>query len=276
MNFDSFDFAQGYNDGNTSFGGDGGGGFFSADSPSTGTPSGKNAGSDGRKGRSSQSLTPVTIRQLQSATSLHDDDNFRLFDGKDLGQVTVVAKVISISQGATSSDFTLEDGTGTIKARLWSEGGEGSTPEVTQWSEGVYVRATGQLRIFGKKRSLVLFRITPVEDFNEITHHLLQCVFVLLQHKNGGKPAGGANAMDTSVNGTTAVRGQGTTGLTSLQQQILNVFRGSDDKNGLSIQYVSSCFPSESAAQVREAIQYLSGEGRIYSTCDDEHFKSSE
>ena len=42
--------------------------------------------------------------------------------------------------------------------------------------ENTYVRVFGNVRSFQNQRSLVAFKITPIEDMNELTTHLLEVV----------------------------------------------------------------------------------------------------
>lgn len=47
-------------------------------------------------------------------------------------------------------------------------------------NEGTYVRVIGNLKAFGTKRSLQGFRLIPIVDFNELTHHFLEVPIVVL------------------------------------------------------------------------------------------------
>ena len=42
------------------------------------------------------------------------------------------------------------------------------------------MRAYGQLRIFGNKKLLNLFRINALESMDEVTHHLLESMYIHL------------------------------------------------------------------------------------------------
>lgn len=82
----------------------------------------------------------------------------------------------------------VHDGTGLIDVRVWLDGEE--PKEVSEQRRidnrvGAYVRATGHLRSFMNQRSLVAFRIQPIADSNEITHHLLEVLYVHLYNQRG-------------------------------------------------------------------------------------------
>ena len=43
--------------------------------------------------------------------------------------------------------------------------------------EGMYVKVVGHLKQFNKLRNIVAFRIKPIEDYNEVTHHLTEVMY---------------------------------------------------------------------------------------------------
>ena len=50
---------------------------------------------------------------------------------------------------------------------------------------GEYMRIIGNLRPFDGNRNIVAFDIRPITDHNEITHHMLNVIFVHLQNTKG-------------------------------------------------------------------------------------------
>ena len=51
--------------------------------------------------------------------------------------------------------------------------------------EGMYVKVVGHLRSFSKQRHIVAFNIRPIEDFNELSHHLAETVYCHLAVTKG-------------------------------------------------------------------------------------------
>ena len=39
------------------------------------------------------------------------------------------------------------------------------------------MKIVGHLRLFNKQRNVIGFYIKPIEDFNEVTHHLVETIF---------------------------------------------------------------------------------------------------
>ncbi|KAJ0394911.1 hypothetical protein P43SY_009099 [Pythium insidiosum] len=176
----------------------GGGGFMDSASqgPSQSTPSKGGRGGGGRIARDAQTLVPVTVRQLLNRSDA--DDSIRV-DGHELSNVRVVGLLGDVVPHSTNVNFQLDDGTGVIDGRLFLHGDdlERAEDEISKLRKGMYVRAVGSLRIFQDRLSLNCFTLVPVTDFNEITHHFLEAIYVHCYHtkgalQSGSKAAGGA------------------------------------------------------------------------------------
>ena len=65
-------------------------------------------------------------------------------------------------------------------------------------------------------------------------------------------------------------------GFTDLQRVVYNAFLEAQDDQGLSVSIVAQRLRSKySEAQVREAVVFLNGEGHLFSTIDEEHYKGT-
>lgn len=67
-------------------------------------------------------------------------------------------------------------------------------------------------------------------------------------------------------------------GFTAIQQQILQVFKsgGADDETGLSVDAVFAALSGVPQGDIRESLSFLSDEGHLYTTIDENHFKSTD
>jgi replication factor A2 len=150
---------------------------------------------DKKPGSVNPSLRPVTIKQLIEASQTHAEAGFRI-DGQEINQVNLLINLSSLlkfilkvclvacirQKTAQPSGFSylVEDGTGCVEGRRWSEQGDvdvadgPSSPE-----EGSWVRIIGNLRAFGGKKSINIYDLRPLEDFNELMFHFASC---LLSH----------------------------------------------------------------------------------------------
>jgi len=258
----------------------------SESSPGAGSPSQKGS----RTGPYNQSLIPVTIKQLLSASQDHPDGTGFKLDGRELNQITIVGVILSVTKKDTNVQFKLSDSSGVIEVRIWMDSSDNNDVialKEKDWKEGAYVRVIGHLRSFLNSRSVLAFRIIPITNFNEVTFHHLDVIYVHL-YNTFGPPANATNAGQQSNNffqggGNGYVPNQSSTGgdrLTDFQRMVLGTFKESRDVNGTHtnavIQRLNSRGYPASAFEVREAIQFLNNEGHIYSTIDDETFSACD
>ncbi|KAJ3550981.1 hypothetical protein NMY22_g84 [Coprinellus aureogranulatus] len=165
----------------------GGGGYMAGGSPFSG------AGSPGGGQRSEikHSVRPMTIAQLNKASQAHTEAEWRI-DDVEIGQVTLVAQVLSIQLQATNCVYTLHDGTGQFEARQWVD--EESPLNARNWAglkEDMYVRVTGGLKAFGNRRYINTQHIRPVNDPHEPFFHTLESITVTLTLERGPPNASG-------------------------------------------------------------------------------------
>ncbi|KAF0691496.1 Aste57867_17298 [Aphanomyces stellatus] len=273
---------------------EGGGGYMESQS----TPQKQGAGSNSRD---NQTLTPLTVRQLVAAIE-RGDDNPQV-DGKELSNIHLVGLLTEVAHNSTTISFVLNDGTGTFPARYFLQGEDDPYQQqlVESLVDGVYVSTVGTLRSFGGKTSLSSFTVIPVENFNQVTHHFLECIYTHLRNVNG--PQGGANAPKQDFNmgdqssgfgggfnafgggqsskafGAQATNynnyGASDSGFSDpAQQAILDILGASSLDMGLSVDQIKQQLQGRlSDAQLRDALNYLTNEGHIYSTIDENHFK---
>jgi len=149
------------------------------------SPRGDSPSKGGQSGGIVQTLTPITIRQLYNATQQQPEDIFKV-DGKELNQVTLVGQIVSSQIQSTTLELLIDDSTGKIDVKQWLEPDEGNgDAHRSQFKEGVYVRVVGHLRAFQQRRNIMAFRIQPIDDWNEITFHLLEAIHVHLFNTRG-------------------------------------------------------------------------------------------
>jgi replication factor A2 len=295
--------------GGDEFGGGGGGfGGFGADANAFGgnqfhqsQPTGGGGGGfqvdntppDGKvKGKEQQGLIPVTVKQLANAVAKADGEQGFMVDGIELNQVTLVGMIIQTDEQNTSLSFTLDDGTGDMPCKQWmDDGGAGDDTARPQWKEGTLVRIVGQLRTFNVTRHVVVYNIQHVSDYNEYTFHFIEVVHGHLKNTKGPKlPMAGTSVAPGGYmpqNGAQHYGGGGYGGAAPVPQQaqpadlndtVLEFFQSyATSETGST---VNDCYESMksrgiSFQKIRETVDFLVGEGHLYSTIDDEHFKGT-
>jgi replication factor A2 len=117
-------------------------------------------------------------------------------------QVTLVGMVHDKEERATDVSFQLDDTTGQIEVKRWIDGQEQhEMQEMNNIRNFTYVRVHGHLRSFQGKRNIVAFSVRPITDFNELTFHFLEVIYV---HLSNIRAQGGTAAAPTHA-GTAGV-----------------------------------------------------------------------
>ena len=149
-----------------------------------------------------------------------------------------------------------------------------------------YVRVVGKIRNFQNSKQIVAFDVRPVKDHNEVTYHMISAVQVHLHHttqpaapvdSNGpGFGFGAAPAMQSAPAQAAPMAGADS-GLSDVQKSVMSIIeqRGAGEM-GCEFGVVKSELGAKfNEQQLRDAIEFLSGEGHLYSTIDEDHFKAT-
>jgi len=103
---------------------------------------------------------------------------------------------------SVSTTFKITDTTGEIEVNSWidNEETEENVRKRAQWVTGAYVRVVGNCRLKPNSqppvKSVMAFHIRKIDDFNELTYHLLDSVHAHLFNTQGPKdslPPAGSN-----------------------------------------------------------------------------------
>ncbi|XP_067867708.1 replication protein A 32 kDa subunit isoform X1 [Heterodontus francisci] len=256
----------------------GGGGYMQSPG-GFGSPAG--GSQSDRKNRSrSQQIVPCTVSQLMSATQT--EEIFRIGE-VELSQVTLVGMIKDAEKAPTNILYKLDDMTAPpMDVRQWVDTDEAGSENIVV-PPGSYVKVAGHLRSFQNKKSLVAFKIMTLEDMNELTSHMLEVVQAhLLLNKPQPAVGGSALALHTPMRnegGMGIYAGGNDTlmnGLTSQQSQVLNLIRNCREQEGMSIDYMRRTLKNMNIVAIKQAVEFLSNEGHIYSTVDEDHFRSTD
>lgn len=243
-----------------------------------GTPGG------GEKRKRAQNLVPVKINEVLMA----NEDGLKI-EHMDVGMVDIVGKIESVEQTATKTVYVVKDSTGSIDAVHWTDNDAGFD-EGTNVSEGMSARIIGAVRSQQGKKHIMVYRISPVESKEEADSHELECLYVKLKLRQlkekenrsiGASTMGMGGGLSNSMM-SNAGMGAATMGGTSSFQNpkheaVFKVLRGCDRDEGLSRDEMMQALRGRlSKMDLDDALDFLSGEGHIYSTTDDDHFKTTD
>ncbi|KAJ4709313.1 replication protein A 32 kDa subunit A [Melia azedarach] len=224
------------------------------------------------KNRNVRTLLPMTVKQISEISS--NDESSATIDGVDVNTVTIVGLVCSIQDKEPQFVFLIDDGTGQIECGRWAHE-QMEFNEVNQISQGMYVRVYGHLKPLQDKRSLNAYCIRPVTDFNEITSHFIECIFVQLYNTRlrGG---GSIQPQLTSSNNVISSNQYNIDGGKNIDQMVLNFLRRPDflaNNNGVHRNVIAQQLnlPMD---KLMEALESLNENSLVY-TLDECHYKSA-
>eukprot|EP00475_Leptophrys_vorax_P012109 TRINITY_DN18547_c0_g1_i2.p1 TRINITY_DN18547_c0_g1~~TRINITY_DN18547_c0_g1_i2.p1 ORF type:complete len:307 (-),score=29.79 TRINITY_DN18547_c0_g1_i2:142-1062(-) len=298
------DFGGDYGGGANQFGG---GGFMpSTPAPATGPGAGGafSPGGGAKRPSNSNTIFPVTIREISNALPRDATDNTLIINGHEVTNIVLLGKVTARQDQETHVGVTIDDGTGKVEVRQWvDESSDHATLETIKTN--VYVRVHGHLRLQSGKKFVIAHAIRPVTDHNEVTFHFLDAIFVFM-HTKKMQAGGGAQGMETSPQqpmagqqqqgqqqfgnaynqyvpspGPAAAAAAGGGGGSRINEIRLMVQRFFEEPQNISVQRgihymtVTERLQGVSERDVREAIEFLVNEGLLYSTIDDDHFRST-
>ncbi|XP_038974489.1 replication protein A 32 kDa subunit B-like [Phoenix dactylifera] len=240
------------------------------------------------KSRGAQGVLPLTVKQISEAYHSNDDKSNFVVDGVDASNVRLRGLVMNKVEKVTDVTFTLDDGTGRIEVHRWVNETT-DTNEMALVQNGMYVTINGSLKGFQGKKHVVAFSVRPVIDFNEITLHFIECIHVHLENTRpkvlgSVPPQAQANPLSGTVTPTRApVSKQFSTcssssgSDTDVYKLVLDVFQEPANlarEHGLHVDEVARRLglPME---KIKDAIDYHVDVGHIYSTIDDNHYKSA-
>lgn len=267
-----------FNSGFESYGGSsyGGAGGYTQSPGGFGSPTPSQAEKKSRA--RAQHIVPCTISQLLSATLI--DEAFKI-GNVEISQVTIVGIIRRAEKAPTNIVYKIDDMTAApMDVRQWVDTDDTSGENAVVPPE-TYVKVAGHLRSFQNKKSLVAFKIMPLEDMNEFTTHILEVVnaHMMLNKANSQPPAGRASISNPGMGEAGNFGGNSlmpANGLTVAQNQVLNLIKACPRPEGLNFQDLKNQLQHMAVASIKQAVDFLSNEGHIYSTVDDDHFKSTD
>ncbi|KAJ5902983.1 hypothetical protein N7504_005366 [Penicillium tannophilum] len=245
----------------------GGGGFMSGE---TNSPSGgKNGGGDNK------TLRPVTIKQINDATSPYPEAPFQV-DNADVANVLFIGRVRNISKQSTNITYIVDDYSGRVEVKKWVDAAYMDIDETKGDIQlGVYVRVLGAIKSFGNKRYIAAHSLQPVTDVNQFFCSMLDATAAHLFFTRG--PPGGNGSGDGGTGGAGMDGGDNYNGhdrvlssLSPFARDMYNLLKTeSHDATGLHLQTIASRLGLP-AMDIGKAGNELLNAGLIFSTLDEE------
>ncbi|KAI0006130.1 replication protein A subunit RPA32 [Russula compacta] len=264
------------------YGNTGGGGYLTGGSP-FGSASGSPGGL-GRRGTLSQSLRPITVKQFLQATQAHADADW-VFENAEFGHVTLVAHVVTVQKQATNCLYKLDDGTGSLEARHWSDSiNQESEDGQNEVLPNTFARVTGTIKTFGPKRYINATRIRPVQDAQEPFFHLLDVMAVQLTFDRGppGSHMNAQTAGNPSLSEYSAAQVHHSevkdqySQLPPVPRSIVQFMQKQPQTpEGVHVSAIAKAVGAD-AESIEQALERLLDDGLIFSTINETHFRISQ
>ncbi|KAJ7940560.1 replication protein A subunit RPA32 [Mycena leptocephala] len=259
----------------------GGGGFMQN------SPGGSQGSPSTTKSPASQSLRPVTIAQIRKANQMHSDADW-VVDDNSIGQITVVAELYHHKAYTTNRNFGLDDGTGRIDAKMWTDTPDSLVDETWRGIstsdnkavpfKPIYVRVTGTIKTHNNKRHIHASNIRVVKDQNEVYFHILETLSVNIILQKGLPPRPGQAQQSETAQGRSAYTIQ------SKPTQAQALFSSMANE---VVQYLSTAPPNPegifvgdiakglncNAMELSDTVDRLIDEGHVFTTIDDSHIQ---
>jgi replication factor A2 len=250
---------------------------------STFSSPGGNAGKEIKKNLIKH-IVPVTGHTINECVQAEGETSVFEYNHIRFHQVCFMGIIRSVLKRANDTTYIIDDMTSTdINVKLQADEtddmeSEEAKPNQMQFIENQYVKVYGIIKSLQGQKNLQAFRILPVKELNEITHHMLECMNASIYYFS--KPSGEC-VMDMAGNGNynagvNQSSNAGNAGLSSLQNQVSNMIKQSKDSEGVNVSNIYATFSNVSKSDIKSALEFLSNEGHIYTTIDDEHFKTTD
>lgn len=239
-------------------------------------------------------MLPLTIKQLHS---ISEEDGVNKLDGVEVFSARIVGTIHSVEAHATNVVYRISDGTGILECKSFIEKEGLGAAKYADCVEQALVKVHGNIRIYEGNKSLMIYHMSVVTDWNELTHHLLESIHIHLRNTQGPPPvAGGAQAAmgnNQNMHNAMAMKQNVAAGsvftkveaggnpVADLRDKILQTYKAvGDDDMGASFQQVMLHLSHQGAnismQQLKHEVDYLAAEGALYTTLDESHYRPTD
>ncbi|KNC30634.1 hypothetical protein FF38_11686 [Lucilia cuprina] len=213
--------------------------------------------------KKAEGIVPVLIKQVLNSP----EGNFQMFD-MTFSMVYVKAIVRNIETSSTKITYLLEDSTGRIDAHYWLE--EGDTLKAPDVMVNKYATVYGSVRSQGGQKTLMVFKMLPVNDPNEVVTHVLEVLNARYKAEEYATKGYG------DFGGSKSSAGGSELGLEGKQLAVFQAIKNHNSTDGISRSELKRKFTHMTDNELNPILDFMIGEGHIYSSIDADHFLSTE
>jgi replication factor A2 len=230
-------------------------------------------------------VVPVTGQQILECTNVENESTIFECGSVKFSQVCFMGIIRNVIKRANDTTYLINDMTSSdinVKQQADEEDNEeggGGEPrkEQQQYIENQYVRVNGIVKSLQNEKIVQAFGIRPVANLNELTNHMLEVINTSIHYATGGSQGAdnnGANSLGGAKSG--GGNGDSNGGLTGIQHEVSAFIKQSKSSEGAHVNELFEQFTKYPQNKIKEALEFLSNEGHIYTSIDDEHFKSTD
>ena len=117
----------------------------------------------------------MTAKQLNS---ISEEDGTHKLDEQEVSTVRIVGTIISVETHATNIVYKISDGTGIVECKAFVDKDNSNTPKFADCVERSMVCCNGNIRSYEGNKSIMIYAMYLVTDWNKLTQHLLECIHV--------------------------------------------------------------------------------------------------
>lgn len=214
--------------------------------------------------------------------------------------VAVIGRILEAEYFETRSRYVIQDHTGPpITVNLWNQSQPTNVPV------GTYARVFGMGRMADDGTlSMVGYHIEQVKSVNDLVEHYISqlrdnaALAKRAENIDAGLAVSCENFPDSQLKSTfvqkpisqgrasysasasmapaAAVPVGGVSGLSAQQNAVLSMISKSNEDMGISLNSLNEALKSIGAKQIKTIVDFLSAEGHIYTTIDENHFKATD
>jgi len=234
-------------------------------------------------------VVPVTAQTISLCNQVEGETSVFEYNQLRFHQIYFIGIIRSVVKRANDITYLVDDMTSTcINVKLQSDDSDEMETEEdkthSQFIENQYVKVFGIIKSLQGQKNVQAFRILPIKELNELTYHMLECMNATIYFSNksagnDGMDIGMGNPLKNANFGGNNYESHGSSssgGLTGIHLQISSMVKQNKSSEGVNVKDVCAYFKNIPENKIREAMEFLSTEGHIYSTIDDEHFKTTD
>jgi len=244
-------------------------------------------------------IIPVTAETINRCNQVEGENSVFEFNNMRFHHICLIGIIRAVHKRSNDITYVIDDMTAQeVTVKLQSdendemENDENVNQQQSQFIENQYVKVYGLLKSLQGQKYVQAFRMLPLRELNEITYHILECMNANIYHASKGgsndmystapsssNPLKNAN-LNGAYNNDNGHNGGGNSfgggGLSGIYAQISNVIKQDKSSEGVHLRNICEYFKTVSESKIREVLEFLSTEGHIYSTIDDEHYKTTD